>query len=208
MKTENPDMPYHVSPRSASIFAFLLTMGHSYLAQIPTAQADGLPVNQVIEAIKYEINQATIARDKREMVFEITSVDVILTGTASYQGEFGVSVEIPIVERVAGAWVNVGGKLANTQTISLTLVPQGGAIQVAGSENLGLLPAIESVKSALRPTADNDLRFRLQSFDFDLQFAMEKSVEGGFRFIFIDTAEVGYEEIAIQRITIHMEPAE
>ncbi len=97
--------------------------------------------------------------------------------------------------------------MAHTQTISLTLIPEGGAVPVQGSANLGLLPAIESVKSAMRMAAGGEFRLRLQAFDFEVQCVVTKTAEGYIRFLFID-AEVNYEDLAIQRINIHMEPTD
>lgn len=183
-----------------------LAIGISLFAEIPKSLADGFPVEQVIEAIKYEINGARLAREKQDVPFKITSVDVVLTVVAKYEGELGIRLEIPIVEKLGDVWGNVGGKLKNTQKISLTFIPEGGAVQVGGSANLGLLPAIRSVKSAVRAAAAGDLRLGLQTFDFEVQCVVTKTAGGGIKFLFIDTGEVAYEDVAIQRIIIHMEP--
>ncbi len=182
------------------------TLRYFIFREIPKSLADGFPVEQVIEAIKYGINGARLAREKQDVAFKTTSVDAVLTAVAKYEGELGIKLEIPIVEKLGGVWGSVGGKRENTQKISLTFIPEGGAVQVGGSANLGLLPAIMSVKSAIRAAAAGDLRLGLQSFDFEVQCVVTKTVEGGIKFLFIDTAEVAYEDLAIQRINIHMVP--
>lgn len=198
------------SRRASKTFVVIsctVAMGISMFAAMPKSLADGIPVEEVIEAIKSEINEARLAREKQDVAFKITSVDVVLTAVAKYEGELGIKLEIPLVERIGDVLGQVGGKLANTQKISLTFVPEGGAVLVGGSGNFGLLPAILSAKSAVRAAAKGDLRLNLQAFDFEVQYVVTKTAEGYIRFLFID-AEVTYEDLAIQRINIHMEPTD
>lgn len=192
-------------PLTSKAISCVIIAGFWVVVQTPEVLAEGFSVNQVIEAIKSEINSARLASSKQEEALEITSVDIILTAVAKYDGQAGIKLEIPIVEKLGRVVGNVGGKVANTQTISLTLIPEGGAVQVQGSANLGLLPAIESVKSAMRMAAGGEFRLRLQAFEFEVQYAVTKTAEGQIRFLFIDT-EVAYENLAIQRIKIHMKP--
>lgn len=192
-------------PRARRAVICATILGLAIISQSPLALAKGFPVNQVIAAIKSEINSARLARRKGGHSLEIISVDVTLTAVATYEGEFGIKLEIPIVGRVGGILANLGGQLANTQIISLTLVPEGGPILVGGSKNLGLLPAIQSVKAAMQTEAKDDFRLELQKFAFEVQFAITKTEQGEVKFLFVD-AKAAHEDIAIQRIQFHMKP--
>ena len=197
-------MAFHVATKT--IYCGIL-MAVFLFARTPEAWAEGASVRQVIEAIKHEINMARVARNKQDSSLEITSVDVILTAVAIYEGEIGVRLEVPIVKMIGGIAANVGGKLANTQTVSLTLIPEGDAIRIGGMGSFGLLPAIENVKAALRQEARDDFRLALKTFDFEIQFAITKTVQGNISFIFIDVGKAKYENLTLQRIIIHMRPS-
>jgi hypothetical protein len=189
-----------------SVIFYTLVTCISFFAGVSRSLADGFPVEQVIEAIKYEINGARLAREKQDVAFKIASVDVVLTAVAKYEGDLGIKLEIPVVEKIGDVWGSLKGKLENTQKISLTFKPEGGAVHIGGSANLGLLPAIVSVKSAMRAAAAGDLRLGLQTFKFEVQCVVTRTAEGGIKFLFMDTA-AAYENLAVQYITIFMEPA-
>ena len=181
-------------------------LGLAILSQSPLALAEGFPVNQVIGAIKSEINTARLAGSKEEQSLKIISVDVTLTAVATYVGEVGIKLEIPVVKWTGGILANLGGKMANTQEISLTLVPEGGPVQVNSSRNLGLLPAIRAVKAAMRSGANDEYRLELKKFDYEVQFAITRTEQGEIRFLFFD-ANAAHENLAIQRIRFHMIPS-
>lgn len=166
------------------------------------ALADGFPATAVIEAIKSEINRARQARTPEDEGLIISSVDVVMTAVAKYKAGGDLVLEVPIVKELVGK-VTGDVELANTQKISLALEPAGGPIQVSGSENLGLVPAIESARAALRTARRGPIRFDLKEFVFEAEFVVGKSAEGGVRFLFLK-ADAAYENVAVQQIAVRM----
>ena len=59
-------MTLHFLPKPLSILSWTVSLGIILLVGKSIALADGLPVNQVVEAIKSEINQARLARNKQD----------------------------------------------------------------------------------------------------------------------------------------------
>lgn len=182
---------------SASVAAVLLHSARETLAE-------GFPATKVIEAIKSEINQARQARRAEDEGLNIASVNVVLTALAKYDAGGGLVLEVPIVRELVGeGGIASGVKLANSQKISMALEPSGGPIPVSGSANLGLVPAIESAKAALRTAQRGPIKFDLNEFVFEAEFVIGKSAEGGVRFLFLE-ADAAYENVAVQHITIRM----
>jgi len=166
--------------------------------------ADGFPIEKVIEAVKSEINRARQAQAYEDETLIITSVEISLTAVARYDANGEIYLEVPIIKELAGqAHLGGGAKLANTQIVSLTLKPSGAPIRVSGSENLGLVPAIESGKAALRAARRGPITFDLEEFVFQIECVVTKSAGGGVRFLFLK-AGGGYQGTVIQRITVRM----
>lgn len=194
-------------PASSATRTLALALALS--AATSPARADGFPISQVVEAIKSEINLARLASGPEERRLRITSVAITLTAVARTEGEAGIALEVPIVgELVGGAHVRVGAELASTQKIALTLTPMGVPEPVSGAASLGLAPAIQSVKAALREAARGPLAFGLDHFVFEAEFAVTKSAGGGVRFLFIDVAKAAGETVAMHRAAIHFKLAD
>lgn len=177
-----------------------LVAGAVFLLMAADALADGFTPAQIIRAIKEEINEARLAKAPESYPLKITAVEVVLTALIRKDTSGSLTLEIPVFEAGAG----IGSKVGNKQTITLRLKPLGEPVEVSGSGNFGLVPAIEKVKIALREAARGRPRFALDEFVFDIEFVVSKNSKGEIRFFFID-AGMSYEETVTQRVTIHME---
>lgn len=167
-----------------------------------SAFAKGVAPAQVIQAIKSEINAARLAKAPESYPLTITGVEVSLSALIRKDVSGSLALEIPVFEAGAG----VGSEISNRQTIILKLKPLGEPEEVSGAEDLGLVPAIEKAKIALREAARGRPRFALDEFVFDIEFVVMRTKEGGFRFYFLE-AGASQTKTMTHRATIHMEPA-
>jgi hypothetical protein len=160
----------------------------------------GFPVKDVIKAIKSEIYKANQVTSKSGPPLKIDFVEIVLTAVTKYDGDGNLILEIPVVGNIVEA--GIGAKLKNTQRIALKLKPLDTVVQLSGQTDLGLVPAIQSVKSALIEVASGRIKFELDEGLFEAECTVKKNVHGGINFLFIESG-VQYENLAMQIIKFH-----
>jgi len=120
----------------------------------------GMPVQDLIEAVKQAIKVANVSRTTDGRDLQIGSVRLTLhaVATRSYGG--GLNFRIPLI----GTEVNLGGKLSrqDTHKIEINMVPPAPKVRPElRDSNLGdaLVEAIETIRAALVPRPATFARF-------------------------------------------------
>jgi hypothetical protein len=163
---------------------------------------DEFDVDEVIKAIKSEIQTAQ-ATETGLPRLKIDRVELELAVTTEQEITGGIKVKVVRF----GAEVNKGATKGTTHTLNLVLSSLGPYVIERGS-NFGLVPAIQSVKVALRNALNEPPRFKLETFTFELETAIERKAGGGLTFLVVDLPNLKSKNLATHKIKLHISLAE
>ena len=166
---------------------------------IGIAHSTEFEIDEIITAIKNEIKTANIS-ELGSPNFKIETVDVSLT-VVSTETEKGA-----LAVKIVGYSNEVDNDMLTYQSnhnLSFSFQPTGGS-GFSPEISLGLVEPIKKVKSSFRKAYNTPPSFQMEGFAFKLEFAIEKSVDGGIRFKVIDLDDLKAQNITTHYITIHM----
>jgi Trypsin-co-occurring domain 2 len=133
----------------------------------------GMPVQDLIEAVKQAIKVANVSRTTDGRDLQIGSVRLTLhaVATRSYGG--GLNFRIPLI----GTEVNLGGKLSrqDTHKIEINMVPPAPKVRPElRDSNLGdaVVEAIETIRAALAAAAEGEDPFVLEESKITIVFGV------------------------------------
>jgi hypothetical protein len=134
---------------------------------------DGVPVQDVIAAVKLAIKEANISATDEGRDLQVASVKLTLHALATRTIGGGLSFTVPFI----GMPVRLGTKVTKSDTheIEVNLTPPG---QEAGHEvrdallDVALVDAIETVRAVVASTAGGDDPFTLDDSKITLSFAL------------------------------------
>lgn len=178
-----------------SIF-FFLTIN---VSRIGVAHSTEFEIEEIITAIKNEIKTANIS-ELGSPIFKIETVDVSLTvvSTETEKGELAVKI------------VGYGNEVRNETLASKSFHNLSFSFQPTGASgfsqeiSLGLVEPIKKVKASLRRAYNSPPSFQMEGFTFKLEYAIEKSMDGGIRFKVIELEDLKALNVTTHYITIHM----
>jgi hypothetical protein len=148
----------------------------------PASAGDlGLPVDDLITAVKNTIQQANMSVTNPGRDLAVTSVCLKLNTIATDKAGGGLDFRVPFI----GLAVKVGAALTRqrTHTIELTLVPEGTVIETrSGPVEVILAQAIETVRGVMARAGSGDDPFTLHDSAVELAFgvAADGSISLGF----------------------------
>lgn len=178
-----------------SIF-FLLTIN---VLRIGEAHSTEFEIEEIITAIKNEINTANIS-ELGSPNFTIETVDVSLTVVSTETEKGALAVKI----------FGYGDEVRNEtlasksrHNLSFSFKPTG-ASGFTQEISLGLVEPIKRVKSSLRKAYNSPPNFQMKGFTFKLEFAIEKSMDGGIRFKVIELEDLKALNVTTHFITIYI----
>jgi hypothetical protein len=134
---------------------------------------NGVPVPDVIAAVKRAIKAANLSATDRERDLRVGSVRLVLHAIAVRSSGGRLNFHVPII----GMEVQLGGKLTkrDTHEIEINLTPpakEGRAeIRDGGLDDV-LVEAIETVRSAVASSASGDDPFVLNDSTITISFAV------------------------------------
>lgn len=175
---------------------FLLTIN---VLRIGEAHSTEFEIEEIITAIKNEINTANIS-ELGSPNFKIETVDVSLTVVSTETEKGALAVKI----------VGYGDDVRNETLASKSLHNLSFSFQPTGASgftqeiSLGLVEPIKRVKSSLRKAYNSPPNFKMKGFTFKLEFAIEKSMDGGIRFKVIELEDLKALNVTTHFITIYM----
>lgn len=134
---------------------------------------DGVPVQDVIAAVKLAIKEANISATDEDRDLRVDSVKLVLHALATRTVGGGLNFTLPFI----GMPVRLGTKVTKSDTheIEINLIPPG---QEAGHEireaslDAALVDAIDTVRSVVASTANGDDPFTLNDAKVTLSFAI------------------------------------
>lgn len=166
------------------------------------AQANEFEIDEIISAIKNEIKTADISELGLPR-FTIEAVDVALTvfSTETEKGALAVKVG-----GFNSALDYILAPPKSYQNLSFSFHPSQ-ADDFSPDLSLGLVEPILKVKSSLKKACNTPPSFQMDNFKFKLEFALERNMEGGIRFIILELEDLKAQHIVTHRITVHLKIA-
>jgi hypothetical protein len=134
---------------------------------------DGVPVNDVIEAVKQAIKTANLSTIDQDRDLRVGSVGLTLHAIATRESGGSLNFRIPFI----GMEISLGGKVTtrDTHEIEINLTPPGpgSGLEVRdGSLDLALVEAIETIRAAVASAAGGDDPFVLNDSTITISFAV------------------------------------
>jgi hypothetical protein len=133
----------------------------------------GMPVDDLISAVKNAIEQANISVANPDRDLAVTSVYLKLNTIATAKAGGGLDFRIPFI----GLQVKAGASATRhrTHTMELTLVPDRTIIATRGAAiDAVLLEAIETVRTVMARATQGDDPFTLQDSAVELSFGVSQ----------------------------------
>jgi Trypsin-co-occurring domain 2 len=135
--------------------------------------ADGVPVQDVIAAVKLAIKEANVSATDEGRDLRVGSVNLVLHALATRSVGGGLSFTVPFI----GMPVRFGAKVTRSDTheIEINLAPpaqEPGEEVREASLDLVLVDSIETIRAVLAAAADGDDPFILNDAKITLSFAV------------------------------------
>lgn len=163
------------------------------------AHSTEFEIDEIITAIKNEIKTANLP-ELGSPNFKIESVDVALTVISTETEKGALAVRIVGYDDEAD---NELLSFKSPHTLSFTFQPTG-ASGFSPETSIGLVEPIKKVKASLKRAYNSPPTFQMEGFTFKLEFAIEKKVDGGFRFTVIELNDLKAQNVNTHYITIRM----
>jgi hypothetical protein len=156
-------------------------------------------IDEIVEAIKLEIMGAQAIEGGSPRI-RISTFSLTLSVIAS-QTSKGV-IEFLVPGTVEGA--SRGFSTSATHTISINMTVSEEVSVTPLATTLGLLPAIQNVRSALRDAYTSQPVFPANSLSFTIEFAIVKGDKQDYLFRVIEAEKPEYKNFVTHRLTIQM----
>ncbi len=140
--------------------------------------ADGVPVQDVIAAVKLAIKEANVSAADEGRDLRVGSVNLVLHALATRNAGGGLSFTVPFI----GMPVRFGAKVTRSDThdieINLAPPPQESGEEVReASLDQALVDSIETIRAVLATAAGGDDPFILNDAKITLSFAVTEEGE-------------------------------
>lgn len=140
--------------------------------------ADGVPMQDVITAVKLAIKEASVSAVSERRDLRVGSVSLVLHALAARSAGGRLSFTIPFI----GMPVRFGAKVTRSDTheIEINLAPpaeEAGEEVREASLDLALAGSIETIRGVLAAAADGDDPFILSDAKITLSFAVTSDGE-------------------------------
>lgn len=178
----------------AVTFLMLFSLVRSALGEKPT-----FAIDEVVEAVKLEIMGVQATNDGSPKI-QISSFSLTLAVVASRTSEGVVDFRVPGTEEGASEGFSAGA--IHTINISMALSEKVAITPIAS--NLGLLPAIQYIRSALRDAYSARPVFQANSLSVTIEFAIVKTGKQNYMFHVIEAGKPEYKNFVTHKLTIHM----
>ena len=188
-----------IESRLKSCLFLLIFVSILFNSNYCLANSAEFEIDEIITAIKQDIQTARMT-GAGSPNFEIKSVTAVLTvfSSVSRKGTLAIKVagidqQVQIQELARGSY----HKLSFTFSSS-------GTPNFSPESSFGLVEPINKIKSSMRKAYNNPPSTHLDSFTISLQFAIEKTSDGGLSFNIIDVNDLKAKSISTHSVTIYM----
>jgi hypothetical protein len=140
------------------------------------AGALGVPLGDLIEAVKASVTRAGISRTSQDPDFQVASVQLILNVVAASAAGTTLDFRVPFI----GMRLKMGAKVTrrDTHTIDITLTPpEDSGRQVRGGQDVeeALMNAIVAIRAVTAIAAAGDDPWILSDGTIDLSFVINET---------------------------------
>ena len=164
-----------------------------------TSHSFEFEIDEVVTAIKNEINTANKS-EAGTPIFKIESVVASLKVVSSKTEKGGLIVNIVGYDKESD---NEMSTAYSSHTLTFSFKPNEES-NFSPDLSLGLVEPINQIKTALRKAYNSPPIFHMESFTFNLEFAIVKNSDRGISFKVVELNELKQRNINTHRITIHM----
>jgi len=178
----------------STIFVSMLI--HSNYSMANSAEFE---IEDIITAIKQDI-QTTRMTGTGSPNFEIETVTAVLTVVSNVSHKGNLSIKVAGIDQQAQNQTLVQGSY---HKLSFTFAPSGTP-GFSPESSFGLVEPINLIKSSMRKAYNNPPSANLDTFSISLQFAIEKTREGGIGFNIIDVKDFQSQSIVTHSMVIKM----
>lgn len=182
-----------------AFYASIILLIGIHLAAIRIAHASEFEIDEIITAIKNDINTANISEIGNPK-FTIETVNVALTVVSTETAKGAIAVKI------VGSGNEFEYRPSNARSyhnLSFSFQPSDSS-GFSPEISLGLVEPIKRVKSALKKAYNTPPRFQMQGFTFKLEFAIQQQMDGGIRFRILELDDIKAQNIATHHIKLHV----
>ncbi len=185
-----------VIPFIVFIIFFLVAVN---LSPICIAQAGEFEIDEIITAIKNEINTANIS-ELGSPKFTIETVKVALT-VDSTETEKG-AIAVKIVGLSNGFEVEPSTS-KSYHNLSFSFQPSDSS-GFSPEISRGLVEPIKRVKSSLKKAYNTPPSFQMEGFTLKLEFAIQQHADGGIRFRILEIEDLKAQKIATHQLKLNI----
>lgn len=134
----------------------------------------------------------------------ISSFSITFAVVATRKSSGDLAFEVPGVE--AGAERGFSTSATHSMTITMSLSEKTPVTPIASS--LGILPAIQHIRSTLRKACSVEPKFKTNAVNFTIEFAIVKTKDNRYRFQIIEAQEPEYKRYVTHQLSIQMSPCD
>lgn len=189
-----------IKPRGIPFIVFIILFLVSVnLSPIRIAQAGEFEIDEIITAIKNEINTANIS-ELGSPKFTIETVKVALTVDSTETEKGAIAVKI----------VGLSNGFEDEPSTSISYHNLSFSFQPSDSSGFspeisrGLVEPIKRVKSSLKKAYNTPPSFQMEGFTLKLEFAIQQHADGGIRFRILEIEDLKAQKIATHQLKLNI----
>lgn len=184
--------------RSKLAFTLPLLILH-FLIPLAHAQGPTFGIDEIVEAIKLEIMGAQAIESGSPRI-QIDGFDLSLAVVAASTSQGSIEFRVPGIDAE-----NESGFLRDAiHRINISMSLSQKKITTAIASNLGILSAIQNVKSTLRNAFNAPPSIKVNKSDISIEFAIVKTDKQKYVFYIITSDKANYKAFATHVLVIHM----
>jgi len=182
------------------IYFILLFLVAINLLPISIAHSGEFEIDEIITAIKNEINTANIS-ELGSPKFTIENVKVALTVDSTETEKGSIAVKI----------VGLSNRFEDEPSTSKSYHNLSFSFQPSDSSGFspeisrGLVEPIKRVKSSLKKAYNTPPSFQMEGFTLKLEFAIQQHADGGIRFRILELEDLKAQKIATHQLKLHIQ---
>jgi len=189
-----------IKRRSTHVIGFIIWfLAAMNLSPIGIAHAGEFEIDEIITAIKNEINTANIP-ELGNPKFTIEMVKVALTVDSTETEEGAIAVK---VVGLSNGFEEALSTSKSYHNLSFSFQPSD-ASGFSPEISRGLVEPIKRVKSSLKKAYNTPVSFQMEGFTLKLEFAIQQHVDGGICFRILELEDLKAQNIATHQLKLHI----
>ncbi len=189
-----------IKPRGIPFIVFIILLLVAVnLSPIRIAQAGEFEIDEIITAIKNEINTANIS-ELGSPKFTIETVKVALTVDSTETEKGAIAVKIV---GLSNGFEDEPSTSKSYHNLSFSFQPSDSS-GFSPEISRGLVEPIKRVKSSLKKAYNTPPSFQMEGFTLKLEFAIQQHADGGIRFRILEIEDLKAQKIATHQLKLYL----